>query len=368
MGLSQKRVGMEGPRTTGPRARGRRVLPVLQVVLLAVMVVGGAIFLAACGGGSDDRTVVVYTSVDQMYSEPILKEFEERTGIKVQAVYDVEATKTVGLANRLISEKDRPLADVFWNGETLETLRLKDEGVLAPFESPSAAAISPQFVDPEGYWVGIAGRARVIIVNTDLLSPDEYPVSIYDLLDPRWPADQVGIAYPMFGTTSTHAAALYAYLGEKQAREFFQGLSDRGVRVVDGNSVTKDMVAAGQLAFALTDTDDACLAIKDGSPVTVVFPDQLEGGMGTLVIPNTVAFINGAPHPEEAQALIDYLLSEEVERAVMASGWSHLPVRPLVVEQECFDVTGIAGMNVEYELLFDWLEPSRSELSELFIR
>ena len=141
-----------------------------------------------------------------------------------------------------------------------------------------------------------------------------------------------------------------------------------GVRVVDGNSVAKDMVAAGQLAFALTDTDDACLAIKAGKPVAAVFPDQGEGGMGTLVIPNTIALVRGARHPEEAQTLIDYLLSEEVEREVVKSGWSHLPVRPLAVEPECFDVGGVASMNVQYEALFDWLEPSRSELAEIFIR
>ncbi len=353
------------------RPRNRRISWLRVGTLLAVLCLGCATLLAACASGSDGRsakTVVVYTSVDQMYSEPILKDFEEQTGIRVQAVYDVEATKTVGLANRLLSEKERPLADVFWNGEILETLRLKDEGVLAPFESPSTEGIYPQFVDPEGYWAGIAGRARVILVNTDLLSPEEYPESIYDLLDPRWPAEQVGIAYPMFGTTSTHAAALYAYLGEDKARAFFEGLAERGVQVVDGNSVAKDLVAAGRLAFAMTDTDDACAAIKAGRPVTAVFPDQGDGGMGTLVIPNTIALVRGAPHPQEAQVLIDYLLSEEVERQVVKLGWSHLPVRPLAVEPECFDVGGVASMNVQYEALFDWLEPSRSELAEIFIR
>lgn len=351
--------------------RTRRILrPLAQVILVALFLACVAL-VVACSDGSDEsttKTVVIYTSVDQMYSEPILKDFEEQTGIRVQAVYDVEATKTVGLANRLISEKERPLADVFWNGEILETLRLKDEGVLAPFESPSTEGISPQFVDPEGYWVGIAGRARVILVNTDLLSPEEYPESIYDLLDPRWPAEQVGIAYPMFGTTSTHAAALYAYLGEDKARAFFEGLAERGVKVVDGNSVAKDMVAAGQLAFAFTDTDDACLAIEAGKPVVAVFPDQGDGGMGTLVIPNTITLVQGAPHPQEAQTLIDYLLSEEVEQKVVKSGWSHLPVRPIAVEQECFDVSGIVSMNVQYGALFEWLEPSRSELAEIFIR
>jgi hypothetical protein len=81
------------------------------------------------------RSVVIYTSADQIYSEPILKEFEVQTGIKVLAVYDVEATKTTGLMNRLIAEKNRPLADVFWNSEFTQTILLKEEGVLAPYTS-----------------------------------------------------------------------------------------------------------------------------------------------------------------------------------------------------------------------------------------
>ena len=333
-----------------------------------IVVALGVLVLVLGGCGTTSREVVVYTSIDQVYSEPILDAFQKRTGIAVKAVYDVEAAKTVGLANRLVSEKSRPVADVWWNGEILETLRLKDEGVLAPLHTPSSAGIAPQFVDPEGYWVGATGRARVLIINTDLVSPGEYPGSIHDMLDPVWPADKVGIAYPMFGTASTQGAALYAVLGEQKARAFYQGLADRGVRVVDGNSVVRDMVASGQLLWGLTDTDDACQAIKDGKPVTVVFPDQGDGELGTLIVPGSVGLIEGAPHPEEAQALIDYLASEEVEREMIAAGWSHLPVRPLAVKEDCFDVSGVRGMDVQYARLFDWLERSRSGLAEIFVR
>ncbi len=327
-------------------------------------------FIGTAGCNSDEGApvVVVYTSVDQMFSEPILKEFERQTGIIVKAVYDVEATKTVGLANRLIAEKERPLADVFWNGEILQTLRLKEEGVLAPFSSPSAALIPPQYFDPAGYWVAIAGRARVFIVNTDLLSPEEYPSSIYDLLNPVYPADQTAIAYPIFGTTATHAAALYASLGPEQALSFFQDISDRGVKVVDGNSVVKDLVADGRMLFGLTDTDDACVAVKAGRPVAIVIPDQGEGQPGTLMIPNTVALINGAPHPREAQELIDYLLSEAVEKALVDSGWSHIPVRPLDAGQSCFDAAGIRHMEVDFAALNLLLEQSKTELTSVFIR
>ena len=128
--------------------------------------------------------VVIYTSLDQVFSEPVLQAFEKETGIRVKAVYDVEASKTTGLVNRLIAERPNPRADVFWNSEVGRTLVLKDKGVLTPYVSPSAADIPDQFKDAEGYWTGFGARARVLIYNKDLVPEDRLPVSIFDLTDP----------------------------------------------------------------------------------------------------------------------------------------------------------------------------------------
>ena len=97
-----------------------------------------AIFLTGCSKEQPaaQQEVVVYTSLDKVFSQPILEGFERKTGIKVKAVYDSEATKTTGLVNRLIAEKDSPRADAFWNSETGRTIVLKQKGVLAPYKSP----------------------------------------------------------------------------------------------------------------------------------------------------------------------------------------------------------------------------------------
>jgi iron(III) transport system substrate-binding protein len=251
------------------------------IQILAVIVVLAVILIAALVMLPKDqkKTVVVYTSVDQVYSEPVFRDFENQTGITVLPVYDVEATKTTGLVNRLIAERNRPQADVFWSGEFGQTLLLKNESILAAYSSPSATDLPRQFRDPEDYWTGFGGRARVFIVNMDKLTPDQYPHSVNDMLDSRYPVNTVGIAYPMFGTAATHAAALYSYLGSEKARDFFSTMSERQVRVVDGNSVVRDLVADGQLAFGLTDTDDACGAVEMGKPVVIIVPDQQPGEM-----------------------------------------------------------------------------------------
>src|SRR6266536_2095643 len=204
-----------------------------------------AFSFTACGGrtgsnqtGGTSNEVTIYVSQDRVFSEPILRAYEQKTGVKVNAVYDTEETKSTGLANRLLAEKTRPQADVFWSNEPIRTLMLKKNGVLAPYKSPAAEGIPAIFKDPEGDWTGFSARLRIIAYNTKLVPASEAPQSIFDLTDPKWKT-QVAMPDPRFGTASFHVAALYSVLGDQKADEFFRKLKANGVRIVDGNSVVR---------------------------------------------------------------------------------------------------------------------------------
>lgn len=273
--------------------------------------------------------VVVYTALDRQFSEPILDAFAARTGIRALAVYDTESTKTVGLTNRIRAEAARPRCDVFWNNEILNTLRLKSDGLLQPCSPAQAANYPPRFRDPDGQWYGFAARARVLIVNTDLVLPGEMPASVRDLADPKW-RGRTGIAKPLFGTTASHVACLFASLGDEPAKALLASFKANDIRIEQGNKTCAEMVGRGALAFALTDTDDAIIEVEAGKPVKIVFPDspaQPEpGAIGALLLPNTLAVIKGAPHPDAAVKLIDYLLSPEVEDQLAAGPSAQIPL------------------------------------------
>jgi len=343
------------------------IAPLQTNILFAVFFVLILIcsLLTGCSAGSIPE-VIIYTSVDQFYSEPVLKVFEKQTGIRVLAVYDVEATKTTGLVNRLIAEKNNPKADLFWSGEFAQTILLKEKEILAPYRSQNIDNIPPQYIDSGNYWAGFSGRARIIIVNTELLKPESYPSSIFDFLDADLPANRIGIANPLFGTTSTHAAALYAALGPEKAKDYFMKLYERGIQVVDGNSVVKDMAAAGQLLMGLTDTDDFCVALSKGEPVTAIFPDQ--DSLGTLVIPNTVALIAKSSQSDEGKKLYDFLVSEAVEQMLVDSGWCQIPLRQMDMKGACLDSSDIRMMEVKLEDVYKQLEPAQRELKDIFMR
>jgi iron(III) transport system substrate-binding protein len=270
-----------------------------------------------------ERTVTIYVSTDRVFSEPVLREYEKRTGVRVNPVYDTEETKSTGLANRLIAEKERPQADVFWSNEPVRTLVLKSRGVLAPYRSPSVEGIPSALMDPEDYWTGFSARIRVIAYNTKTVALKDAPQSIFDLADPKWKG-QVAMADPRFGSTSFHVAALYALAGDDKMDDFFRRLKANGVRIVGGNSVVRDLVARGEVKTGLTDTDDVNVAIENGQPVGMVLPDK--EGLGVPVMPNMVSLIAGAPHLEEARKLIDYLLSADVERQLAQSEAVQIPL------------------------------------------
>jgi len=286
-----------------------------------------------------------------VFSEPILKAYEQKSGVKVNAIYDTEETKSTGLANRLLAEKNNPQADVFWSNEPVRTLVLKNRGVLAPYKSASADGIPAVFKDPEGDWTGFSARSRVIVYNTKVVKPEDAPKSVLDLTDTKWKG-QVAIADPRFGTTSFHVAALYAELGDQRADEFFRKLKANDVKIVSANSVVRDMVARGEVKVGLTDTDDVNVALEDKQPVAMVFPDR--DGMGVPVMPNMVSLIAGAPHAEAGKKLIDYLLSREVERMLAQSEAVQIPLHEGVEPPKNMPpISSLKPMTLDYDKAAD---------------
>lgn len=322
--------------------------------------------LAACGGEPD---LVVYVSHDQIHAEPLIRRFEAETGLSVRAEFDVESSKTIGLVHRIREEKARARCDVFWNNEVAHTVALADEGFFAVYDSPSAADIPESFRDPSRRWTGFAARARVFIVNTERLDPATID-SMHDLVDPRF-AGMAGMARPVTGTTLTHMAALFEVLGEIEALAYLGAIRDANERgelaLATGNGHVKSLVQQGELAFGWTDTDDFNVAREAGAPVAIVYPDQ--DGAGTLLIPNTVAVLAGAPRPENARRFIDWLLAPAVEAELALSRSAQIPVRPGVPRPaHVVDPARLKLMHVDFATLGAHLSERQKTLQEMFVR
>ncbi len=283
------------------------------------------------------RQVIAYVAQDQVYAEPIFHDFEKQTGIKVRAVYDNEAVKTVGLANRLLSERSHPQCDVFWGNEEMRTRQLAAQNV---------------FRGTNG-WSAFGYRSRRLVINTNRLSVASAPRSLLDLTNEAW-RGKVALAYPQFGTTATHFHALRQSWGEAAWESWCRSLAANKPLLVDGNSMVVKMVGNGEALIGLTDSDDIADGQREGMPVEAA-PISGEA----LLIPNTVALVRGAPHPENAERLFTFLQKPEVTAQLVAAS---------ALESGTMDEKRNATLSVNWNSLLHDLEPTTAKLNRIFLR
>jgi iron(III) transport system substrate-binding protein len=330
-----------------------------------LLVALAALASAGCWSGSSSE-VTVYTAQDSEFAEPIFATFSAHTGIAVRPKYDTESTKTVGLAEAILAERDRPRCDVFWNNELLNTLRLEKRGLLDVYRPAAVESFPAMDRSPRGTWCGFAARARVLVVHRSLVKAVDRPHSILDLADPKW-RGRTGIAKPLFGTTATHAACLFALWGDEKAKDFFRRLKANDVQIMSGNKQVALAVAAGRLLFGLTDTDDAIGEQEKGAPLLIVYPDQGAHEMGTLFIPNTLSIVRGSPHPQAARRLVDYLLSPPVESALATGPSAQIPLGSQVQIQPRVETPRtVRAMQVDFSAAAEKWDVAAALLRDLF--
>ncbi|MFO0877174.1 MAG: ABC transporter substrate-binding protein [Gemmataceae bacterium] len=289
----------------------------------------------ACQGGKP--RVVLYCAQDREFAEKILEQFTTETTVPVVTKFDTEANKSVGLYLEIVAEKNRPRCDVFWNNEIVSTIRLQRLGLLDAYHSPAAEPFPEWARATDGTWTAFASRARVLLVNNRLVPKDEHPRSLFDLTNHRWKG-KVVMARPMFGTTATQAACLFAVLGAGEATDYYRQLADNQVQLAPGNKQVAEWVSAGKtpsgrpVAMGVTDTDDAIIELRAGRDVTLIFPDRQppDDRLGTLFLPNTLCIPRGGPNPRRGRQLIDYLLSATIEKRLAEGPSAQIPLNPTV--------------------------------------
>ena len=304
-------------------------------VLLLIGIAGLVWTLAS----RETTDLVLYCGVDQDQSQVLVDRYEEEAGVEVAFHGEKEAFRSVGLPQRLELEREQPLADVWWSNEIMHMVDLAGRGLIAPLPRGLAEQFPPAWRDPSGRYLLFGARARVLLVNTELLpDPEDRPARVQDLLDPRWFERGLltTMAEPLTGTTYTHAVSWFTRDADG-ARAFYGDAAEAAragrMKLVKSNGQVMRLVSdsANKVAFGLTDTDDAWIAISEAkAPVIVIYPDQGEGQPGTLIIPNTAGLVAGGPNPEAGAAFLRWLAKPETEAALAASRSAQIPVRPEV--------------------------------------
>jgi iron(III) transport system substrate-binding protein len=280
-------------------------------IRLAVGFVGVAILAlaAAACSGSDEDSLTVYSGRSAELIGPLIERFSEETGIDVGVRY----AGTSELAALLLEESDRSPADVFIAQDAGALGAVQAAGLLAPLAEELLTRLDPAFRSREGAWVGLSGRVRVVVYNTEAVDPAELPASILDFVDPRW-KDRIGWA-PQNGSFQAWVTAFRATQGEEAARAWLEAVRANGAVEYPNNTSIVQAAASGEIDVGFVNHYylHRFLA-EEGASFGARNHYTAAGDVGTLVNVAGAGILASSGNAGAAQGLIEFLLDDESQR------------------------------------------------------
>jgi len=262
----------------------------------------------AAASGDGGGTVVVYSGREEELVAPLFEQFEEESGVDVQVRYGDSAE----LAATIAEEGDNSPADVYFAQDPGALGAVEEAGLLAELPDELLERVDERFRDPDGHWVGTSGRARVIVYNTEMVAEDELPESVFDLTAPEWEG-KLGVS-PTNGSFQAFVTAMRLSEGEDVTREWLEAILANDPKIYDGNTPIVEAAAAGEVELGLVN-HYYLYVVREEQPDAPIENLYLPGDdPGALVSTAGAAILDGAEHPDEAEQLVDFLLSEAGQR------------------------------------------------------
>lgn len=252
--------------------------------------------------------LVVYSGRSEELVAPLVEQFEAASGIDVAVRYG----DTAELAATILEEGANAPADVYWAQDAGALGALAKAGRLAPLAAELLDRVPAQFRAKDGSWVGTSGRARVLVYNTEELTPADLPTELAGLTDPRW-RGRIGWA-PTNGSFQSFVTALRRVAGEEQARAWLKAMQANEPQAYESNAAIVEAVANGEVALGLVNHYYLYRFLAErGADLPVAnhhFPGQ---DVGNLVNIAGAGVLDSAKHPEAAAAFIQFLLSDAAQ-------------------------------------------------------
>lgn len=296
------------PNSRVPPAPFLRLLRLVRLPAIATAAILASAALAACNGGDDGLTV--YSGRSDFQVKPVIAEFTRQTGIKVSVRYGASAE----LAAQIAEERDRTRADVFWSQDAGALGAVEKERLLSRLPDDALGAVDPRFRSPNGMWVGISGRARVIVYNSQKVPEPTVPSSVFALTDPVWKG-RVAIA-PTNASFQAFVTAMRLSAGHDRTRAWLEGIKANQPKTYEGNAPIVRAVNDGHVDLGLANHYYLHeLGAEIGADKLVArnrFPAA--GDPGALVNAAGVAVLNATEKADDANRLVRYLLSPEAQR------------------------------------------------------
>lgn len=266
-----------------------------------------ALVLAGCGADdSKSDPLTVYSGREEELVQPLIDMFEEKTGITV----DVRYGESAELAATIAEEGGNSPADVFFSQDPGSLGAVDDE--LAELPQGTLDRVAERFRDSGGKWVGTSGRTRVLAYNTDALTEDQVPDSVFDLTDPAWKG-KIGIA-PTNASFQAFVTAMRLSAGEERTKQWLIDLKQNDPKTYEKNTPIVEALATGEIELGLVNHYYLYLVKEEQPEAPVANHFLAKGDPGALVSVAGAGTLASAGNTEGAQRFIDFLLSDEGQR------------------------------------------------------
>ena len=300
------------------------------------------------GGSASGEGLIVYSGRNEELVGPIIERFEEESGINVEVRYG----DTAELAATILEEGQNSPADVFFSQDAGALGAVADEGILSPLPNDALNRVEERFRDPNGEWVGVSGRARVVVYNTEALSEGELPNSILDFTDPEWNG-KIGWA-PTNGSFQAFVTALRAIEGEDVAREWLEGIQANDPRRYENNLAILEGVASGEIDTGFVNHYYLFqLQEERGGNVPAANYYFQNGDPGSLVNVAGLGMLNTADNTAEAQEFLEFMLSEEAQSYFANETFEYPLIEGVPINEELVPLSDIQTPNVDLGNLAD---------------
>lgn len=276
--------------------------------LTGVVLVGlCATMLTACSSDSDE-TLTIYSGRNKNLIEPILKDFTEDTGVKVE----VKWGSTSELALLLSEEGDKTKADMFISQSPGAIGFLAEKNLLGTLPEETLKKVNKDFRGTNGNWIGLSGRVRCAIISTEDSKASDVPGSVFDLTDAKYKG-KVAVA-PKNGSFQDFVTAMRLQHGDDKAKAWLEGLKKNDAVTFKNNLTTIKGVDAGEAKIGLVNHYYNARILKNNKDAKTknVFFDK--GDIGNLLISTGIAPLKASKKSEAANKLADYLTSEKAQK------------------------------------------------------
>ena len=291
------------------------------VIGASIAVLASVLVLSACGGGSDGGStaaaggagsLTVYSGREEEYMEPVFAAYEKKTGTDLQVRYGDSAD----LALLISEEGDRSPADVFLAQSPISQSYLDQQKLLSPLPQAVLDRVPDNLRAADGEWIGIAGRQRVLIYNTDLVKESDLPKSVIDLTSAKY-RDKVAVA-PSNASFQDFVAAMDQLEGRETTDQWLKGMAANGAKAYAKNSAIAEAVARGEIPMGLVN-HYYVLEIKEQDPSAPVAAYRFPGtDPGSLFLVATASVPKATPDKQQADDLVGFLVSDEGQKLIIA--------------------------------------------------